>query len=152
MDAERDATNFSYVSWGDIADALGLVTDTRTDNDPRFAGERGSSRHPVAPRGPACALPTRRASVACVTIPAPDNARQLHDTGQDALLELELATLEMNADEKWMLEQLLLTYVADSVPPETWTEGLAAGVRAVRRDRARRTAESLRDPSLDLGF
>ena len=87
-----------------------------------------------------------------MTIPAPDNARQLHDTGQDALLELELATLEMNADEKWMLEQLVLTYVADSVPPETWTEGLAAGVRAVRRDRARRTAESLRDPSLDPGF
>ena len=47
----------------------------------------------------------QRATVARVTIPSPDNARQLHDTGQDALLGLELATLEMNADEKWMLEQ-----------------------------------------------
>ena len=37
VDEERDATNFSFVSWGDIADALGLVTDTRTGNDPRFA-------------------------------------------------------------------------------------------------------------------
>ena len=38
VDEERDATNFSYVSWGAIAEALGLVTDTRTDNDPRFRG------------------------------------------------------------------------------------------------------------------
>ena len=37
VDEERDATNFSFVSWGDIADALGLVADTRTANDPRFA-------------------------------------------------------------------------------------------------------------------
>ncbi len=37
VDPERDATNFSFVSWGGIADALGLVADTRTGNDPRFA-------------------------------------------------------------------------------------------------------------------
>jgi len=66
------------------------------------------------------------------------------DDGQHALLDLELATLDMDADEKWMVEQLLLSYVADSVPAETWQTGLAAGVRAVRRDRARRVAESLR--------
>jgi hypothetical protein len=72
-----------------------------------------------------------------------DSAELLHRNGQDALLELELATLDMDAREKWMLEQLLLTYVADSVPAATWAEGLAAGARAVRRDRARRTAESL---------
>jgi hypothetical protein len=76
----------------------------------------------------------------------PDTAEVLHQTGQDALLELELATLDMDSREKWMLEQLLLTYVADSVPAETWTDGIAAGVRAVKRDRARRTAESLRAP------
>ena len=44
----------------------------------------------------------------------------LHESGQEALLELELATLDMNAHEKWTLEQLLLAYVADSVPVETW--------------------------------
>ena len=37
VDEERDATNFSFVSWGGIADALGLVVDTRAGNDPRFA-------------------------------------------------------------------------------------------------------------------
>ena len=67
-------------------------------------------------------------------------AQVLHESGQEALLELELATLDMNADEKWMLEQLLLAYVADSVPEETWREGLAAGIRAVIRDRERRSA------------
>ncbi len=61
----------------------------------------------------------------------------LHASGQEALLELELATLDMNAHEKWALEQVLLAYVADSVPVETWHEGLEAGVRAVRRDRER---------------
>ena len=71
------------------------------------------------------------ATVAWVTIPSPDNAQQLHDTGQDALLELELATLEMNADEKWMLEQLLLTYVADSVP--SGDLGRRLGGRSARR-------------------
>ena len=80
-------------------------------------------------------------------MPSPDDVQRLHDTGQDALLALELATLGMDADEKWMLEQLLLTYVADSVPDRTWADGIAAGVRAVRRDRARRTAETLHDPS-----
>ena len=39
--------------------------------------------------------------------PSPDDVRRLHETCQDALLELELATLEMNADEKWMVAQLL---------------------------------------------
>ena len=43
----------------------------------------------------------------------------------------------MNAHEKWTLEQLLLAYVADSVPVETWHQGLEAGIRAVRRDRER---------------
>lgn len=70
------------------------------------------------------------------------SARVLHESGQDALMELELATLDMNAHEKWMLEQLLLAYVADSVPAETWEEGLAVAVRAVRRDRARRAAQT----------
>jgi hypothetical protein len=73
------------------------------------------------------------------------DADLLHRNGQDALLELEQVTLDMDAHEKWMLEQLLLTYVADSVPGETWTDGLAAGVRAVKRDRARRAAQSLAD-------
>lgn len=36
VDDERDATNFSYVSWGDVADALGLKADTSARNDPRF--------------------------------------------------------------------------------------------------------------------
>ena len=31
VDEERDATNFSYISWGAIAQALGLIVDTRTD-------------------------------------------------------------------------------------------------------------------------
>jgi hypothetical protein len=66
--------------------------------------------------------------------------------GQEALLELEVATLDMDAHEKWMVEQLLLTYVADSVPRETWAEGVAAGVRAVRRARARGTTEPLDTP------
>jgi 3-phytase len=38
IDDERDATNFSYVSWGAIADALALDVDTRAANDPRFDG------------------------------------------------------------------------------------------------------------------
>ncbi|WP_198940369.1 phytase [Micromonospora sp. CB01531] len=36
VDDDRDATNFSYVSWGDIARALSLNVDTRAGNDPRF--------------------------------------------------------------------------------------------------------------------
>ncbi|MFG1955835.1 phytase [Micromonospora sp. NPDC048830] len=36
VDDERDATNFSYVSWGDIAGAMSLTVDIRTGNDPRF--------------------------------------------------------------------------------------------------------------------
>ena len=36
VDPERDATNFSYVSWGDIADGLGLSASTAAGNDPRF--------------------------------------------------------------------------------------------------------------------
>ncbi|MEV7226920.1 phytase [Polymorphospora sp. NPDC051019] len=36
VNADRDATNFSYVSWADIADALSLKVDTRAGNDPRF--------------------------------------------------------------------------------------------------------------------
>ena len=36
VDDERDATNFSYVSWGDIARAMSLTVDTRAGNDPRF--------------------------------------------------------------------------------------------------------------------
>jgi 3-phytase len=36
VDDERDATNFSYVSWSEIADALSLKVDTRVGNDPRF--------------------------------------------------------------------------------------------------------------------
>jgi 3-phytase len=35
VDTERDPTNFSYVEWGDIADALHLQTSTRANNDPR---------------------------------------------------------------------------------------------------------------------
>ncbi|MFD0743258.1 phytase [Phytohabitans flavus] len=33
---DRDATNFSYVSWGAIADAMRLRVDTRAGNDPRL--------------------------------------------------------------------------------------------------------------------
>lgn len=80
-----------------------------------------------------------------MSVPTPGDVQILHECGQDALLELELATIDMDAGEKWMVEQLLLTYVAESVPEETWAEGLAAGVRAVRRERARRTARSLRE-------
>ena len=40
VDDERDATNFSYVSWGDIAGALRLKTNTAPGNDPRFAEDR----------------------------------------------------------------------------------------------------------------
>jgi len=36
VDPERDATNFSYVSWGEIADGLGLRASTTAGNDPRF--------------------------------------------------------------------------------------------------------------------
>ncbi|MBC6457072.1 phytase [Actinomadura sp. HBU206391] len=36
VDADRDATNFSYISWGDIARAMSLTVDTRAGNDPRF--------------------------------------------------------------------------------------------------------------------
>ncbi|HRD62288.1 MAG TPA: phytase [Nocardioides sp.] len=36
VDPGRDATNFSYVSWRDIAAGLHLVVDTRAGNDPRF--------------------------------------------------------------------------------------------------------------------
>ncbi|MFI2651690.1 phytase [Micromonospora fulviviridis] len=36
VDGERDATNFSYVSWDDIARAMSLTVDTRARNDPRF--------------------------------------------------------------------------------------------------------------------
>lgn len=36
VDAERDATNFSYVAWDEVADALGLIVDTSAGNDPRF--------------------------------------------------------------------------------------------------------------------
>ena len=36
VDDERDATNFSYVAWGEVADALGLKVDTAARNDPRF--------------------------------------------------------------------------------------------------------------------
>jgi 3-phytase len=33
---DRDPTNFSYVHWGEVADALGLLVNTRTGNDPRL--------------------------------------------------------------------------------------------------------------------
>ena len=33
---DRDATNFSYVDWREIADALHLKVDTDAQNDPRF--------------------------------------------------------------------------------------------------------------------
>ncbi|GLY22081.1 phytase [Micromonospora sp. NBRC 101691] len=36
VDDERDATNFSYVSWDDVARAMSLAVDTRAGNDPRF--------------------------------------------------------------------------------------------------------------------
>jgi 3-phytase len=36
VDESRDATNFSYVSFGAIARALDLRTDTSAGNDPRF--------------------------------------------------------------------------------------------------------------------
>jgi 3-phytase len=36
VDGDRDATNFSYVSWGGIARALSLRVDTWAGNDPRF--------------------------------------------------------------------------------------------------------------------
>ena len=36
LNPERDATNFSYVSWGDVAEQLGLRVSTAAGNDPRF--------------------------------------------------------------------------------------------------------------------
>jgi 3-phytase len=36
VDADRDPTNFSYIGWEGIADALGLKVDTSAGNDPRF--------------------------------------------------------------------------------------------------------------------
>jgi 3-phytase len=36
VEPDRDATNFSYVHWGDIAHALHLRVSTNTGNDPRF--------------------------------------------------------------------------------------------------------------------
>jgi 3-phytase len=36
VDDERDATNFSYVDWADVAAALGLVVTTDAGHDPRF--------------------------------------------------------------------------------------------------------------------
>ena len=60
----------------------------------------------------------------------------LHDSGQEALLELELATLDMSAHEKWALEQVLLAYVADSVPVETWHAG-PGGRHSCRETRSR---------------
>jgi 3-phytase len=38
VDPERDPTNFSFVDWGQIADALHLMPSTAAGNDPRFAG------------------------------------------------------------------------------------------------------------------
>jgi 3-phytase len=48
VDPERDPTNFSYVDWGQIADALHLIRpSTGAGNDPRFAehGHHGEPRH-----------------------------------------------------------------------------------------------------------
>lgn len=36
IDEEREATNFSYVSWGEIARALSLKVNTKAGNDPWF--------------------------------------------------------------------------------------------------------------------
>jgi 3-phytase len=36
VDPGRDATNFSYVDWGEVADALGLMINTSDGNDPRL--------------------------------------------------------------------------------------------------------------------
>jgi 3-phytase len=37
VDENRDPTNFSYVDWADVADALHLKVSTRAGNDPRFS-------------------------------------------------------------------------------------------------------------------
>ncbi|MFB9311121.1 3-phytase [Agromyces hippuratus] len=36
VDGDRDATNFSYVDWDDVAEALHLKVSTSAGNDPRF--------------------------------------------------------------------------------------------------------------------
>ena len=36
IDEDRDPTNFSYVDWGEVAEALHLKVSTRASNDPRF--------------------------------------------------------------------------------------------------------------------
>jgi 3-phytase len=36
VDPERDPTNFSYVDWGEVADALSLKISTRAGNGPRL--------------------------------------------------------------------------------------------------------------------
>jgi 3-phytase len=36
VDEDRDPTNFSYVEWGEVADALHLQVSTEERNDPRF--------------------------------------------------------------------------------------------------------------------
>ena len=64
-----------------------------------------------------------------------DVPEQVTTHDRDALLELGLATIDMTSNEKWSVEQLLIAYVADSVPPEVWTRGIDVGVRAVRRAR-----------------
>jgi 3-phytase len=48
VDDDRDATNFSYVSWDEIAHAMSLKVHTRLGNDPRF---RSTSAGSPTPRG-----------------------------------------------------------------------------------------------------
>ena len=44
VDESRDATNFSYVHWGDIARPLRLHVHTEASNDPRFATSHRAHR------------------------------------------------------------------------------------------------------------
>jgi 3-phytase len=47
VDSDRDATNFSYVDWGEIGDGLRLKVDTSAGNDPRFgkSSKESCKRH-----------------------------------------------------------------------------------------------------------
>jgi 3-phytase len=44
VDPDRDPTSFSYVDWGELADARGLRVDTTRGNDPRLRDRRKCAR------------------------------------------------------------------------------------------------------------
>jgi hypothetical protein len=59
VDPDRDPTNFSYVSWGSVAETLKLKVDTTASNEPRFGG-RARLRCVPQRRRVSMRLPARR--------------------------------------------------------------------------------------------